>query len=153
MLATPFRNAIEEKFNVDLTSRPTMYTVRGFCRARDGKIHTDSKTKIITVLIYMNEHWQADAGRLRLLRSADDLEDYVAEVPPNGGTLLAFKRADNSWHGHKPFIGVRRVVQLNWVVNHRIAFRETFRHRVSAWVKRLGTLVRLPASRLGAVRG
>ena len=44
MLDTPFRNAVEEKFDVDLTNRPTMYTVRGFCRARDGQIHTDSKT-------------------------------------------------------------------------------------------------------------
>jgi hypothetical protein len=40
---------------------------------------------------------------------------------------------------------VRRVVQLNWVVNRRTAFRETFRHRVSAWVKRLGALVWPPA--------
>ena len=92
-----------------------MYTVRGFVREKDGSIHTDSTTKIITVLLYMNERWQEDAGRLRLLRGPDDLEDYVAEVPPYGGTLLVFRRADNSWHGHKPISGPRRAVQLNWV--------------------------------------
>ncbi len=49
-----FREAFEEKFKLDLTGRPTITTVRGRCDAADGKIHTDSKTKIITVLIYMN---------------------------------------------------------------------------------------------------
>lgn len=34
MLDTPFRNAVEEKFVVDLTGRPTMYTVRGFLRGK-----------------------------------------------------------------------------------------------------------------------
>ena len=62
-----------------------MYTVRGFVRSRDGEIHTDSKTKLITVLLYMNEGWESDGGRLRILRSGTDLEDSVAEVPPYGG--------------------------------------------------------------------
>ena len=66
-----FRAAIERKFEIDLTGRPTMYTVRGFVWEKDGAIHTDSVTKIITVLLYMNERWQEDAGRLRLLRVAE----------------------------------------------------------------------------------
>ena len=41
----------------------------------------------------------------------------IMEVPPTEGTLLAFKRADNSWHGHKPFAGERRVIQFNWVTS------------------------------------
>ena len=45
---------IAEKFAIDLLNRPTTVTVRGQCRASDGQIHTDSKTKLITVLIYMN---------------------------------------------------------------------------------------------------
>ena len=49
-----FRETFEEKFELDLTGRPTITTVRGRCDPGDGKIHTDSKTKIITVLIYMN---------------------------------------------------------------------------------------------------
>src|SRR5579862_10816 len=70
ILDTGFRKAVEEKFDIDLTERPTMYTVRGFCRARDGKIHTDSRTKIVTVLLYMNDaSWESSTGRLRLLRN------------------------------------------------------------------------------------
>ena len=53
--------------------------------------------------------WEQSAGRLRLLRSATDLNDVITEVPPVAGTLLAFKRSDNSWHGHEPFGGERRV--------------------------------------------
>ena len=65
---------------------------------------------MLTGLIYLNESWDSPGGRLRLLRNAHDFEDYIAEVPPIGGTLLMFKHADNSWHGHKPFSGVRRTI-------------------------------------------
>jgi SM-20-related protein len=132
-----FREAFEEKFGIDLSDRPTVTTVRGRCDARDGRIHTDSTSKIITVLIYMNESWEQPGGRLRLLRSADNLNDIIVEVPPVAGTLLAFKRSDNSWHGHEPFAGERRVVQFNWLTsegNRQIAM---LRHHTSAAFKRV----------------
>ncbi len=52
------RDAFEEKFGIDLTNRPTMFTVRGRSWEKDGNIHTDSTTKLITVLIYMNPSWE-----------------------------------------------------------------------------------------------
>jgi SM-20-related protein len=137
-----FREAFEEKFGLDLSGRPTITTVRGRCDPRDGKIHTDSKSKIITVLIYMNESWEEAGGRLRLLRSAHDLNDIIVEVPPVAGTLLAFKRSDNSWHGHEPFAGERRVIQFNWLTtqgNQQIAM---LRHHTSASFKRLIQMIR-----------
>jgi len=138
LLDAPFRKLVEEKFDVDLTGRPTMYTVRGFCRARDGKIHTDSKTKIITVLLYMNdESWESSTGRLRILRNGNDLENFAAEVEPSGGTLLVFKRSDNSWHGHHPFEGKRRAIQLNWVTDQSVVDREQGRHGFSSAIKRI----------------
>ena len=128
--------AIEEKFGVDLKGRPTMVTVRDRCRERDGQIHTDSKGKLITVLIYMNPPWEESGGRLRLLRGPDDIEDYAAEVPPNEGTLLAFHCTPDAWHGHKPFEGRRRAIQLNWVVDESYLKREQRRHRLSAFLKK-----------------
>ncbi|HXW42327.1 MAG TPA: 2OG-Fe(II) oxygenase [Xanthobacteraceae bacterium] len=136
-----FREAFEEKFGIDLSGRPTITTVRGRCGPGDGKIHTDSTTKIITVLIYMNENWDEAGGRLRLLRSSRDLDDVILEVPPISGTLLAFKRSNNSWHGHEPFVGERRVVQFNWLTsegNRQIAM---LRHHTSASFKRLLQMV------------
>ena len=132
-----FRQAFEEKFNVDLANRPDMITVRGRCSEKDGKIHTDSETKIITILIYMNPAWEPSGGRLRLLRSANNLDDVILEVPPTEGTLLAFRRSNNSWHGHKPFAGARRVIQFNWVTSEAVVRREQNRHRLSAWMKKL----------------
>ena len=95
----------------------------------------------MTALIYLNEKWEAAGGMLRLLRNSDDLEDYVAEVPPIGGTSPLFKRSDNSWHGHKPFIGPRRTLQINWV-DDAIANQQyragRIRHHVKKWLG-LGT--------------
>jgi len=132
-----FRAAVGRKFLIDLTGRPTMITVRGRCSEKDGKIHTDSKTKIITVLLYLNSKWESAGGRLRLLRSENNLDDMVLELPPLAGTLLAFKRSDNSWHGHKPFAGERRVIQLNWVTDEEVVRREQRRHRFSAAMKKI----------------
>ena len=132
-----FREAFERKFAIDLANQPSMITVRGRCSEKDGKIHTDSKTKIITVLIYLNSQWESGGGRLRLLRGPVDLDDMVLEVPPVNGTLLAFKRSDNSWHGHKPFVGERRVVQFNWVTDEDVVRREQGRHRFSATMKKM----------------
>ncbi len=129
--------AFEDKFEIDLRGRPTMVTLRGHTRAKDGRIHTDSTTKIITALIYMNAGWDSDGGRLRLLRGPRDIEDYVAEVPPDQGTLLAFRCSDNAYHGHKPFIGERRSIQLNWLTDEAVLKRELSRHGFSAFLKKL----------------
>ena len=128
---------IAEKFNVDLTGRPTTVTVRGQCRATDGQIHTDSKTKLITVLIYMNGKWEEQGGRLRLLYSPENMDSAFAEVPPNQGTLLAFRNQPNAWHGHESFVGRRRAIQLNWVTNQGVVWREEMRHRLSAFTKKI----------------
>jgi hypothetical protein len=132
-----FRDVVAAKLHIDLRGRPTMVTVRGQSGTRDGNIHADSKTKLVTVLIYMNESWEAPGGRLRLLRSPDSLDDMVAEVPPDAGTLLAFVVTPHSWHGHAPAFGPRRVIQLNWVTDENVVRREQTRHRLSARVKRL----------------
>jgi SM-20-related protein len=136
------RSAFEDKFGIDLDGRPTTITARGRCGTRDGNIHTDSTSKLITVLIYLNPAWEAGGGRLRLLRTGKDLDDVVAEVPPIEGTLVAFRRSNNSWHGHKLFIGPRRVVQFNWVTGQRAARLTGLRHGISAFAKRLAGIPR-----------
>jgi len=131
------RDAIAEKFDLDLSGRPTMITLRGYSDGKDGGIHTDSATKLITVLIYMNPQWPEEAGRLRLLRGPDDLSDCAAEVPPLAGTLVAFRRSARSFHGHRPHVGQRRSIQLNWVTDAGVVRRELGRHVWSARLKAL----------------
>jgi hypothetical protein len=128
---------VEQKFAIDLRGRPTTVTVRGLSDLADGHIHTDSRSKLITLLLYTNREWECRQGRLRLLRKPDDLQDYVAEIPPEPGTLVLFKNTSNAWHGFTPFVGPRRVIQVNWVSSGGVARRETLRHRLSAVVKRL----------------
>jgi SM-20-related protein len=128
---------VAEKFGVDLRGRPTMLTVRGNSDGKDGRIHTDSETKIITLLLYLNPVWEPAEGRLRLLRGPGDLEDYAREVVPLAGTMLAFRRSGCSFHGHRPHTGPRRALQLNWVTDAEVVRRELGRHRWSARVKKL----------------
>jgi SM-20-related protein len=129
--------AIGEKFGLDLRGRPTLLTVRGASDGKDGRIHTDSATKIVTLLLYMNPVWDRAEGRLRLLRGPDDLDDYAREVAPLAGTMLAFRRSEKSFHGHRPHVGERRSLQLNWVTDARVVRRELGRHRWSARLKAL----------------
>ncbi len=131
------RRAIEQKFAIDLAGRPTMITVRGRSDGKDGRIHTDSATKLITLLVYLNPTWEEAGGRLRLLRRADDLSQYAAEVAPVAGTMVAFRRSAASFHGHHPHKGERRVLQLNWVTDSGVVRRELGRHRWSARLKAL----------------
>ena len=134
--APAFTAIVGEKFSVDLHNKPMMFSVRGKCSRKDGKTHTDSKSKIISMLIYMNSSWDKPEGKLRILRSSN-LEDTAAEIPPVAGTMLMFRRADNSWHGHPSFEGNRQVVQVNWVTDQKYVEHEQNRHGFSALLKKL----------------
>ena len=129
--------AFGEKFGLTLSTDTMMITLRARTRPFDGVIHTDSETKTITALIYLNNDWEDAGGRLRLLRGPNDIDDMIAEVPPEAGTLIAFRRSSRSWHGHKPYDGVRRAIMLNWMIDAATARRELRRHAVSAGIKRL----------------
>src|SRR5262249_15881557 len=87
------------------------------------------------------ESWDQPGGRLRLLRSSHNLDDIIVEVPPIAGTLLAFKRSNNSWHGHEPFVGERRVIQFNWLTSQGNPQAAMLRHPTSASFKRLLRMV------------
>ena len=135
-----FRTAVAGKFGLALDGAPVMTTLRGASREKDGRIHCDSVAKRVTVLLYLNpatEAWARQEGCLRLLRSADNLDDYAVEVPPTDGTLLVFPNGPTTWHGHKTFVGRRYVVQLNYMTTDAKARHEMRRHRWSAFVKRL----------------
>lgn len=134
-----FRDAIAAKFGLDLSDAPVMLTMRGRTREKDGRIHTDSTAKRVTVLLYLNpqtDAWAKQDGCLRLLRSATDLEDYAVEVPPVNGTLLVFPNGPTTWHGHRTFVGQRHAIQLNYMANDDRARSELRRHRWSAFIKR-----------------
>ncbi len=66
--------AVGDKLGVDLKGLPVMITVRGQAQSKDGRIHTDTKDKIASCLLYLNGAWDESGGRLRLLRNGHDLQ-------------------------------------------------------------------------------
>jgi len=132
-----FTAAVSEALGTDLSPYPTLITVRKVSAAHEGNIHCDSQSKIATLLIYMNEGWLSPDGRFRVLRNAHDFNDFAAEASPEMGSFVAFRRADHSWHGHTPFVGERRVVQIAWVRSQADVDRKTKRHGLSSFLKKM----------------
>jgi len=130
-----FRKVVEEKFGLELGDNPPMVTLRGRSREKDGRIHHDSDDKKVSLLLYLNEDWPHQAGNLRMLRSPDDLESTVAEIPSTAGSMVIFEVKPNGWHGHHKFVGERRVLMLNYMTGRESHARELKRHRFSAKVK------------------
>ena len=137
MQSDELRDLIGKRLGMDLTNRPPMITVRGRTSEKDGEIHTDSTSKLVTVLLYLNSGWVSPVGRLRLLYNNRDLAHYAAEISPEAGRCLIFKVTPNCWHGHEPFVGERRTIQLNYVSSDKVRDRELNRHRLSAFLKQL----------------
>ena len=132
-----FRRILTDKFGVDVMEHPMMITLRGYSRQKDGRIHTDSKSKLLTILIYLNESWEAETGRLRILNNATDMNDYVAEINSGPGDLVAFKVTDNGWHGYIPYEGQRQSIQINFLTSDKANAKHKFVHGLSAKFKKL----------------
>ena len=128
-----FSTVLSEKFGINLNQYPRLTTIRKLSQSKDGRIHTDGPSKVMTMLIYMNDEWQADgSGRLRVLYDEKNFEPYAAEVPPTMGTVFGFLRSDKSWHGHQPFAGERKVVQTAWIVDAKEIERKKKRNGMAS---------------------
>lgn len=152
MTSREFGDAVGRRLGIEgLGAKPTLATLCRSLNRRHGTIHTDSRSKIVTALLYLNADWPATSdGCLRFLGRIDDIDSLVApEVRPVYGTLAAFKREENSFHGHLPFEGERRVIQVAWLTSEQEKLRKTKRGRFSRGIKKaLGVLDR----RFGAGR-
>lgn len=136
--APGFADAIGKRLGIErLSQHPTLVTLCRALNLRHGTIHTDSRSKIATALVYLSPQWpQISAGCLRFLARSDDIESLlVPELPPVYGRLAAFKRSDNSFHGHLPFEGERPVIQIAWLVDAAARDRKTRRGRFSRALK------------------
>ncbi len=138
--APAFANAVGAKLGIDdLGGYPTLVTICRHLNKRHGTIHTDSRSKIATALLYLNASWHDTSdGCLRFLSKIDDIDATVApEVKPLYGEFVIFKRADNSFHGHLPYEGERRVVQVAWLTSEEEKLRKTQRGTATRFFKKL----------------
>lgn len=135
-LNTPeFSRIVGEKLNRDLVNHPRMIVVRKWSALKDGRPHTDGEDKVATALVYLNDDWGEGAGALRFLASSDIDGAGTDPIPARYGGFAAFARADDSWHGHKPFEGERRVVQVFWLKDAAAAERKNRRHKRTNFLK------------------
>ncbi|WEN13845.1 2OG-Fe(II) oxygenase [Rhodanobacter sp. AS-Z3] len=153
MTSPAFARAIGQRLGIEgLDGYPTLVTVCRLLNKRHGTIHTDSKSKVATALIYLNQQWpNTSDGCLRFLQQIDDIDSVIApELTPLYGEFAVFKRCDNSFHGHLPYEGERRVIQVAWLTSEDEKLRKTRRGKFSRVFKSLfGRL----DTKLGAGRG
>ena len=134
--STEMQEALSEKFGINLDDVEVVTTIRGYSRLKDGQIHTDSKTKVLTLLLYLNESWEENTGLLRMLKNNHDLEDFIEEIPATLGSLVVFKVTENCWHGFHPFEGKRLSLQMNYIKKESVS-QHLMRHRLSSFIKKL----------------
>jgi hypothetical protein len=153
LTAPAFAGAVGGLLGVsDLGRFPTLVTLCRALNRRHGTIHTDSRSKVVTALVYLMDDWPATSdGCFRVLGRVDDIDSLLApELRPVYGNLVAFKRTERSFHGHLPYEGERRVIQVAWLTSDDEKLRKTRRGRFSRLFKKLfGAIDR----RLGAGRG
>lgn len=138
-----FRQLIADKLDLDLDGKDLVINVRGQTRWTDGNIHTDTPSKLVTVLLYFNAPGAAvNVTGLRILRSGNDIDDFAEEVPPLLGTMVVFKVTPNCWHGFKPFAGERHSLQLNYLSGLKVTGKHEGLRRLRSHAGRtLGRLV------------
>jgi hypothetical protein len=130
------QKVLSEKFDINLDDVEIVTTLRGYSRMKDGKIHSDSKSKVLTFLLYLNEEWVNEKGLLRMLKNNSDLEDFIQEIPASFGSLVVFKVTENCWHGFHPVEGKRLSMQMNYVKKES-ASSHKLRHGLSSFMKKL----------------
>ena len=133
-------SAVGAKLGIDnLGQYPTLVTLCRALNKRHGTIHTDSRSKVATALLYLNESWpETSDGCFRFLNRIDAIDDLAApDVRPLYGNFVVFKRADNSFHGHLPYEGERCVIQVAWLTSQEEKLRKTRRGKLSRLFKKL----------------
>ena len=135
-----FASAVGAKLGIDnLGQYPTLVSICRNLNKRHGTIHADSKSKVASALIYLNRTWRDTSdGCLRFLSKIDDIDATVApEVKPLYGEFVIFQRTDNSFHGHLPYEGERRVIQAAWLTSEEEKLRKTQRGTATRFFKKL----------------
>ena len=76
---------LSRKFGQDLHRFPRLTTIMKRSQPKYGAIHTDGPSKVMTMLVYMNDDWQQDAGgRLRVLYNKKNFEPMLGGSSEHG---------------------------------------------------------------------
>jgi hypothetical protein len=106
------------KKHVDVPTQNGGWHPSGRCDADGGSLSGSKFKRCVSFLVYLNKDWDiADGGRLRIFDgAAEDDGVALAEVVPEGGTLVVF-RSDAVPHEVLPTHRARSVV-VGWFRTH-----------------------------------
>jgi len=99
LTAPAFADRIGQHLGVpDLGRYPALVTLCRSLNKRHGTIHTDSRSKVVTALLYLNRDWPPiSEGCLRFLDRIDDVDALVAPekscARPNAGASRGWSSA------------------------------------------------------------
>ncbi len=144
LLSDRFRKIVEKKFGMDLSKSPPSLVMMGNTSGmyNEGYPHTDSRHKIVTVILGLTRAWPFERGRMRIL-NGPDIGDCAFEFAPEFGGLCMFKVCGKSWHGFLPQKGPRMSLQLCYCDSEDYVKKEYRRHHISAVLKSVPGLSQL----------
>lgn len=94
------RLALNERFYLglfDFEGHFAIYPEGAFYKAHLDR-HQNSQERLLTVILYLNEHWQpGDGGELKLWTTPGEQEGPTEIIEPRMGTLVSFLAGDH-WH-------------------------------------------------------
>jgi SM-20-related protein len=114
--ADEFVDAISNKLGIALKGRRQVFTLFDRCRG-PGQIHVDPPPNVATALFYPNIPSGSGSDSeacMRFTRGPDSIENFIAEIPPVGGALAAFRCRPNAWHGRATHFGRRLLLEICW---------------------------------------
>ena len=127
--------ALSQKFGRNLHPHPRLTTIMRKSQTKYGAIHTDGAAKVMTMLVYMNDNWNPGEGGRCACSTMASTTSPMPPRSPNMGNVFAFLRSDKSWHGHRPFAGERKVIQIAWVKDQAELDRKKKRNSTAQFLK------------------
>jgi hypothetical protein len=74
---TELEDIMSQRFELDLVNKPLMITTRGRCQGKDGRVHTDTESKLVTALFYLDDVCDSGGGRLQFPRGPDHANELM----------------------------------------------------------------------------
>ena len=101
-LLPAYRAALSTLIHHDLSAAELEVNVFHYPPGGSHGAHPDHPDKIVTHVLYFNEHWNDDDGGCLTILRSDDPRDIATKISPIVGNSAVLVRSDNSWHAVSP---------------------------------------------------
>jgi len=98
LLSTEYRESMSRLTSVDLSTATLEVNVFHYGPNAWLGPHLDLEDKLITHVLYFNQHWNAQNGGCLRILGSPELGDILTEISPVVGHSVVLVRSANSWH-------------------------------------------------------